>query len=144
MPGAKDKSITQDIQKIKDLSDEVSKWSSKLAGVDISKSDWQVLFEHLTGIGHLEVLTLPAQMKKKVTDTEVHVKSLHSGLFGLHAREKAILMKEDLLSQQKGVKEWAKAAYDKVKSWKDSTKIILPAANPPVDAKYKIVKALGA
>jgi hypothetical protein len=144
MPGAKAKSITQDIQKIKDLSDEVSRWSSKLAGVDINKSDWQVLFEHLTGIGHLEVLTLPAQIKKKVTDTEVNVKSLHTSLFALHAREKIILMKEDLLSQQKGVKDWAKAAYEKVKAWKDSTKIILPAANPPVDEKYKVVKGLAA
>lgn len=142
MPGAKDKSITQDIQKIKDLSDEVSRWSSKLAGVDINKSDWQVLFEHLTGIGHLEVLTLPAQIKKKVTDTEVQVKSLHQKLFGLHAKENIILMKEDLLSQKKGVKEWAKAAYDLAKNWETSTKIVLPAANPPVDAKFKIVKGL--
>ena len=50
-------------------------------------------------------------------------------------------MKEDLASQQKGVKDWAKDAYVKAKGWKDSTKIIFPV-NPPVDAKYKIVKAL--
>ena len=145
MPGAKDKHITEDIDKIHELQESVSKWHTKLSGVHVG-SDWEEFLMHITGLGHLEIMKLGSlstyDSKSQKAKFEKAVVALNSSLVSLHSSHQTkILMKDSLLDQQAGVKAYAKAAYTAVKTFKTAWKV----KDFPVDvaAKYKKVKAMG-
>ena len=144
MPGAKHPSITKDIASIQDLQEEISKWHTKLSGVDVG-SDFEEFLMHITGLGHLEVMKLGSLSKygsnSQKAKFERAVVALNSSLVSLHRGwQTKILGKEALTEQQQGVKDYAKAAYTAVKKFKTEWKV----KNFPteVNAKYKSVKAM--
>jgi len=113
MPGPITKDITKNIDTIQDLQEAISLWSTALAGVKVG-SDFEELFMHLTGLGHLEVLKLAAlkdyDPKSAKAQFENKVKALNKKMVDLHVtHSKAILMKNTILEQLAGVKKYAAA-----------------------------------
>ena len=147
MPGPITKDITRDIDLIQDLQEEISKWSTALAGVHVG-SDFEELFMHLTGLGHLEVLKLPAlknyDPKSAKAQFENKVKALNTKMVGLHAtHSKAILMKNTLPDQIAGVKKYAAANKGAVGDFVKATDVKDIAHLPGhVQTVYNKVKGL--
>ena len=145
MPGAKAKFITEDIDKIHELQEEVSKWHTKLSGVHVG-SDWEEFLMHITGLGHLEIMKLGSlstyDSKSQKAKFEKAVVALNGSLVSLHSSQQSkILMKDKLEDQQAGVKAYAKAAYNAVKTFKTTWKVKdFPAG---VNEKYKRAKTMG-
>lgn len=135
VPGAKDESITKHLKVIQHLQEEVSKWDNAVLKVKVG-SDVEELFAHITGVGHLEVLHLPELNKwdPKSAQAKLHeaLRELNNDLVQKHATfQRTILLRNDLASQQSGVKKYAEEvlkALDKiVADWK--------VKNPPADLK---------
>jgi hypothetical protein len=147
MPGPITKDITKNIDTIQDLQEEISKWSTALAGVHVG-SDFEELFMHLSGLGHLEVLKLASlknyDPKSAKVQFENKVKALNLKMCGLHKNAlQAILMKNTLPEQIAGVKKYAAANKGAVDDFVKQTDVKdvnhLPAN---VQTAYKKVQGL--